>query len=459
MKYVTRNFKSLFIFISFFVSTFSYPVLYSEHQSYDQLLQASATHLKKQNLDDALYYLKKAIAVRPEGNQSIRDCAVILFQLGNEFFDHKQPKKAIEAFKTILIMAGNFAAVYHNIAFTLAEKCGRYRESIEWYRTALEHDPNNVATHFCLALSLLAVGKLHEGFEEYEWRWLRDKKSPRNFTWPLDKLWNGIENVQGKRILLRVEQGLGDTLQFIRYAQLLKHDGAIVIAEVQRPLIDILALCDYIDELIVIGSPIPAFDLQIPMLNLPSVYKTTLETVPAHIPYLFADKNLVAFWKKQLTHNTNFKIGICWHGDLAHSTDKFMPLNMFAQLADIPGISIYSLQRFNGLDQLKTLENKQIIRSFDDTFDKNQGRFMDTAAVIKNLDLVITVDTSIAHLAGGLGVPVWVVLPFPAEWRWLEDRDDNPWYPTARIFRRKEIDTWQSVMDKIYNELRIILSH
>ncbi len=428
------------------------------NESYTDFLHASLIHLEKRNLDEALLCITKALDQKPETVEDKHACVKTLFQIGNHFFDRKEPEKALCAFKKILTISDKFAAVHHNIGFTLAERYGNYQESIEWYRKALALDPHNIATHFCLALSLLAVGNLPEGFLEYEWRWLRGKKSPRQFSWPLEKLWNGTISINNKRVLIRSEQGLGDVLQFIRYAQLLKNDGATVIAELPRPLVPLALLCPYIDHVIILGSPLPAFDFQLPFINLPLAYRTTLQTVPVPIPYLYADKNLTELWRTFLANDPNFKIGICWHGDITHSPDKFMPLSYFARLTTIPHVSIYSLQQVTGLDQLTNTNNTFVIQ-FNDTFDKTHGRFMDTAAVMKNLDLVITVDTSIAHLAGGLGVPVWVLLPAPAEWRWLTNRNDSVWYPTMRLFRQKKSGNWTEVIDTVCNELITLRSH
>ena len=191
------------------------------------------------------------------------------------------------------------------------------------------------------------------------------------------------------------------------------------------------------------------------MLNLPLIFKTTLETIPAQMPYLFADQKLVELWHERLTNDRNLKVGVCWRGDAAHGDHKFMPFPYFEQLANIPGITVYSLQKNEPTSSLKPADKAQgtRIQQFDSDFDGTHGRFMDTVAVMKNLDLIITVDTSIAHLAGGLGVPTWVVLPFPAEWRWLTHGDTTPWYKSMRLFRQKKYGNWDDVFDQIIQEL------
>jgi ADP-heptose:LPS heptosyltransferase len=196
------------------------------------------------------------------------------------------------------------------------------------------------------------------------------------------------------------------------------------------------------------------------MLNLPLAFKTSLETIPANIPYLYADEKLVTQWREKLSHDRTIKIGICWRGDAAHGAHKFMPIEYFKKLVAIPGITLYSLQKNDPASSLKPAnqaDNSAIVQ-FPDEFDTTNGRFMDTAAVMKNLDLIITVDTSIAHLAGGLGVPTWLVLPFPAEWRWLENRSDSPYYPSMRIFRQKKFGDWNDVYDQVVTALQDLLS-
>ena len=205
------------------------------------------------------------------------------------------------------------------------------------------------------------------------------------------------------------------------------------------------------------------FDTHAALLTLPLILNTQEETIPAMNPYLFADETLVALWKEKLKDDKNFKIGICWQGNPNYNThflrlviaSKFIRSSTFAPIGAISGVSIYSLQKDPADNVDESLPEGFIVHTFDGNFDKDHGRFMDTAAVMKNLDLVITVDTSIAHLAGGLGVPVWVMLPKPADWRWLLDRTDSPWYPTMRLFRQTVTGNWTTVIDEICEALKL----
>ena len=202
------------------------------------------------------------------------------------------------------------------------------------------------------------------------------------------------------------------------------------------------------------------FDYQIPLLNIPGVIKTNLKTIPAEIPYLKADPQLVNFWKNKLAHDKKFRIGLCWHVDPEHELDKSpwairsFPAHLFVPLNTAGNVSFYSLQKINGEEQLKNLPDSFSIHTFGYNFDEKHGRFMDSAAVIMNLDLIITVDTSIAHLAAAMGKKVWMILPYSPDCRWYDDRSDTPWYPTMRLFRQPKPYDWESVSKELTNALK-----
>jgi len=421
-------------------------------KNFDAHLGVAQLYYDEGNLEKAATHFDRAVTLRPKTDRSDALLANSILQLGNNLFNQGKGEKAVAAFKKILTINDNYAAVHHNIAFTLSERLGKFKQSLSYYKRALALKPNNAETHFCFSVACLATGNFKQGWQEYTYRWQRPERAPRKSI-SLDSWWEG-QDISGKTILIRCEQGLGDTLHFIRYAQLLKNRGAVVIAEVQKPLIKLLSLYPYLDQLVAMGNQMPPYDYQIPLLNLPAVFKTTITTIPAQIPYLNADQTLEQQWSKTLQQDTSFKVGICWHGAATHGQVKFMPLNKLAQLTSINGTSFYSLQQLTGLDQLKTLPNRSALHEFGPTFDKTHGSFMDTAAVMKNLDLVITADTSIAHLAGALGIQTWVILPFPAEWRWLINRADSPWYPTVRLFRQKKANKWQPVLEELASALQ-----
>ena len=271
-----------------------------------------------------------------------------------------------------------------------------------------------------------------------------------------------------KILFIWAEQGLGDTFEFIRFARVAKEifNAQRVIVAVQRPLVDIISQCPYIDQVITTHEYPRQFDYHIPLLSMPHVTNIRLDDVPADIPYLYADPKLEAEWKEILADDPNFKIGICWQGNLNYSTQflrmavkaKSMPITNFLPIMSLPGVSVYSLQQMTGTDQLKDLPEDALFNVFGDDFDSTCGRFMDTAAVMKNLDLVITIDTSVCHLAAGLGVPTWNLLPNPPDWRWMLDCDDTPWYNNMRLFRQPSPDDWDSVIKRVVEELKAALA-
>ncbi len=240
---------------------------------------------------------------------------------------------------------------------------------------------------------------------------------------------------------------MGDAIQFIRYASRVKQAGARVLAECQKPLVRLLSGCRGVDELIGRGEDLPPFDVHAPLLNLPGIFRTSLETIPADVPYVFADQELVEHRRQELGGIAAFKIGIAWRGSSTHKNDRArsIPLSCFEPLAGLPGIHLVSLQKGAGAEELQEARGHFPVTELGSRLED----FLDTAAVLKNLDLLIACDTAVAHLAGALGVPVWVALPFVPDWRWLLDRDDSPWYPTMRLFRQKKLGDWAGVFEPI----------
>lgn len=395
--------------------------------------------------DAAIKHLQTSISLNPSN-------IVTLFELATTYHMVENTQACLALYEKILELApGNISALY-NYGFTL-KKLGNIKEAMTIYDQVLVKDPNYAQAHFSRSLANLTLGNFGPGWEEYESRWRAYNENPQKYDSPL---YEG-ENPAGQTILIYSEQGLGDTFQFIRYGKLLHDQGARVIAIVQRPLKTLLSLLPYLDIVITNGDQVPRHDAHIALMSLPRVCKTLLDSVPHEVPYLYADKALDAFWHKKLSQDTRFKIGICWQGNAHYRTQflrqavaaKSMQLQDFMPLASLEGIALYNIQKINGMEQVLVLEKQLPMVSFDESFDRDHGRFMDTAAVIKNLDLVITIDTSIAHLAGGLGVPTWVLLPYPADWRWMLDSADTPWYPTMRLFRQQKTGDWASVIHTI----------
>ncbi|MDZ4151643.1 hypothetical protein, partial [Methylicorpusculum sp.] len=333
----------------------------------------------------------------------------------------------------------------------------KHEQALMYYKKALSLNPSHEETRLGFSKALLACGDFNLGWWEFEYRMDYSQEFHQYLKYPnLD-----LKNLKGKKILLLAEWGLGDTLHFIRYAKKLKDLGATVYLQTFGPLIKLLSACPYLDSVTKQGDPLPKADIRIPLLSLPLVFKTTLETIPAEIPYIYAQPDLVEEWHKKICVDNTFKIGICWHAKPIFLeehlyTRRSVPLSIFSPLTTLSGTSFYSLQKTFGTEELNTTTTH--IHNFGTELDEAHGPFMDTAAIIKNLDLVISADTSIVHLAGSLGKPVWVLLPYSAEWRWLHERADSPWYPgTMRLFRQPKPGDWESVINDIVSSLKILL--
>lgn len=416
---------------------------------FDLVFRAASLYKHFDKFNEAIEFYRKAVDLNPKHINAILELANILNMV-------EETDEALKLYQRILEINPKIYEALYNFGFTL-KKQGHIKEAMEIYHKILEMKPHYAQPHFSLSLSYLTLGDFEQGWKEYEWRWAAYNETPRKYKQPQ---FDGTD-IAGKTILLYAEQGLGDTLQFIRYAKLIKDQGGKVIFDTQKPLKQILSLCPYIDKVIAHGDTMPEFDYHVALMSLPLIFKTTLHTVPHQIPYIYADQNLVEYWREKLSHDKNFKIGLCWQGNAGYSTQflrkavaaKSFHVKEFEPLCKIKGISLYSLQKMNGHEQLKDSTNQLNIHDFGSELDEQHGRFMDTAAIIKNLDLVITIDTSISHFAASLGAPVWILLPHPADWRWMLNRTDTPWYPNARLFRQTKAGDWKSLMEEIVEAL------
>jgi hypothetical protein len=304
-----------------------------------------------------------------------------------------------------------------------------------------------------MSFPFLLRGDFKEGLEKYEWRWRGEDLERRDFAQPQ---WRG-EDIAGRTILLHADRGLGDTIQFCRYASLVAARGGDVVLEVPHALRRLLSSLQGLHRLVTSGDPVPVFDLHCPLMSLPLAFGTTIDTIPGQAPYLAAEADLCAFWRDRLPP-ADFRVGITWQGNPVHKNDqnRSLPLKQFAPLAAIPGVSLISLQKDHGLDQLNDLPDGMCVHRLGVGYD--EGGFQDTAALIMALDLIVTVDSSVAHLAGALGRPAWIALPFIPDWRWMLDRADSPWYPTVRLFRQRKRGDWNDVFAGMAAELADRLS-
>ena len=382
-----------------------------------------------------------------------------LFHIGCLAIQIGQVDKAISAFSAILAKNPDNYHVLYNIAYCL-KIAGRMDQAIDTYKKVLTKNPTYHTALFGLGMTYIQQGDFTNGWHFHEFELKKEGKNSDLLRYLLK-----TNTLAGKKIMLRQEGGLGDTLMFIRYAYTLKQLGARTIVIIQKALEPLLKLCPAIDELHVSPlSKMPACDEAATLMSLPAIFNTHPDTMSPIIPYLKADPTLIDYWREKLKHDTNFKVGICWQANVFNDSSRpkvarrGIPLRLFKTLAQIPGITLYSLQQHDGVTEIAAFIRDNPLIVFDQSFDNEHGNFMDTAAVMHALDLVISVDTVMAHLAGALNRPVWLLLPFAADWRWIIGRTDSPWYPSMTIFKQTVPLQWDSVMTDVESKLRTLMS-
>jgi tetratricopeptide (TPR) repeat protein len=397
---------------------------------------------KLERFDEAIGALQTAVDLKPQMKQAVDSLGAALVEGG-------RIDAALEHYRRAVAARPEDPDIWYGLGSAYL-KTGDVSAALEHYDRALAVQPEHAAAgHNRLALRLLQ-GKLLEAFPEYESRFRSQDAALARWPW---KRWNG-EPLAGRTLVLSPEPGFGDTLQFVRYAPAIQEQGARVVMvcnETQKP---ILARTPGIDALITPETAIEA-DYFVPLISLPHRMQTALETIPADIPYVFAEPGLVAAWQRRLAPCDGFKVGIVWQGNPLFPGDRqrSIPLARFAPLASVPGVRLVNLQKGPGLEQLSAVGAAWSVLDFGAEVDAAAGAFMDTAAIMKNLDLVISSDTGAAHLAGALGVPVWVALQRVPDWRWLLEREDSPWYPTMRLFRQTRPGDWAAVFERMAGEL------
>jgi hypothetical protein len=321
------------------------------------------------------------------------------------------------------------------------EEDGDLQEALASWERVLQLDAGWIKGRWARSLTLLKMGRLLEGWASYEYRLqIPELIPPRDFNAPC---WTG-KPFQQQTLLITAEQGLGDTIQFIRYAPLVKARGGIVIVECQTPLADLLKSCPSIDQIVASGQPLPHYDWHVSLMSLPRIFQTTLETIPSEVPYL---RPLHPVQRKP---GKTLQVGLVWAGSPKHQRDRTRSCRFkeLLPLFETEGIQWVSLQKEIPLSDRAPVDVSEHLKqvSLDD--------FAATAEQALNLDLVISVDTSVAHLAGALNVPVWILLARASDWRWLLDRDDSPWYPSARLFRQRQAGDWNEVIRQVREELK-----
>jgi tetratricopeptide (TPR) repeat protein len=389
--------------------------------------------------EEALRLIDEAISISPGMPDLLNIKGVALKDLDR--FD-----EALACFDRAIAINPRFAAAHTNRG-TCLEGMARYGEALANYQSALSIDPDEPETHWNLAVNRLRLGDLLRGWIESEWRW----KSPslnlgdRRFDKPL---WLGAEPIAGKVILLHNEQGLGDALQFCRYVPLLRDRGAEIILEIERPIKELLSRWPGISRCLARGDQLPTFDFHCPLTSLPLAFSTTLDTIPSEVPYLPQASEEAG---PQLGPSKRPRIGLVWSGNPNHTNDRYRSLPFGKVLPLLDGVDA----QFVSLQKNARAEDEELLRQRNDVLDLGPELrdFCATAAVVQQLDLIISVDTSVAHLAGGLGRPLWILLPYIPDWRWLLDRDDSPWYPTARLFRQTATRDWTEVVERVREAL------
>jgi tetratricopeptide (TPR) repeat protein len=403
-----------------------------------------AVALHAQGLHDAaMASWRQAIRIRP-------DYVEAHFNLGSALYNLGRLDEAAASLEQALLRRPRYAEAHNNLGNVLRDQ-GRVSQAVAHYRQAVDSEPDFADAHNNLALAWLLSGNWELGWPEHEWRWKTEGFSPPHFHQPP---WDGT-SLGGRTILLHAEQGFGDTLQFVRFAQMTKQRGGTVLLNCQPALVPLLTSCPGIDRLIAQGDPLPDFDVHAPLMSLPGILATPMAAVSFRIPYLFADPGLIDRWQPEFQQPNTVKIGIAWQGnpDYRRDRQRSIPLAQFAPLARVAGTRLFSLQRGLGAEQLSALAEHVPVTVVSGNLDEASGAFMDTAAIMRNLDLIVTSDSAIAHLAGGLGIPVWLALPFAPDWRWLLQREDSPWYPTMRLFRQPEPGNWPAVFERMAVEL------
>jgi len=384
---------------------------------------------------EALASLDRALILKP-------DFAAAHYNRGNALFALDRYDEALRSFDRTLALDPTHVDAHYNRGNTLRE-LRRHGEALASYRHALALAPDRADIHVNEALTLLRMGNLREGFAAYEWR-LRGAPQPLPAPG-----WRGAPDIAGKTIFLQAEQGFGDTLQFIRYAPLLAARGARVMAVLPAPLKPLVATMADVTALTA-GDPSPEFDFHCPLMSLPLAFGTELATIPANVPYLHARPDRIDFWRHRLPA-TGRRIGVAWAGSAGFAGDRqrSMAFSALAPLLGTAGVAWVGLQREVPAGDLTTLGAAgNFVNIGPDLRD-----FADTAAVVAQLDLIIAVDTALVHLAGALAKPVWVMLPYSPDFRWMLDRVDSPWYPTARLFRQPTPGDWASVITRVAEEI------
>jgi tetratricopeptide (TPR) repeat protein len=426
--------------------------------SYDRAMALAPNHVEGlysrglaldalRQFEEAVASYDRALALRPDHVAALNNRGIALDEL-------QRHEEAVASYVEALALQPDYVEALNNRGTALIE-LQRFDDALASYDAALAIAPDYRECRWNRALLLLRLGSFALGWQEFEWRRQRSNWVARDLPGPE---WDG-QAPAGKRLFVYTEHGLGDTLQFARHASLVAAAGAHVTLEAQRSLRQLLGSLAGV-TVIAKGETAPAFDCHLPLMSFPRVLGTTTTTVPAAGAYLTADPARTAAWAQRLPRGS-FNIGISWQGNPDAEVfyqGRSVPLRRFAPLAAIPGVTLVSLQKNEGTDQLADLPPGMTVMTLGDDFDAGPNAFLDTAAVMTNLDLVISIDTATAHLAGALGRPVWLLLKRVPDWRWMTDGETTPWYPSARLFRQSRPADWDGVIARVASELSRLIN-
>ena len=417
---------------------------------YAEALNGIGTTLRElQRLDASLECHNKAIAIKPDYAEAHNNRGITLRDLN-------QMEESLSSFDRAIALKPDYADAYSNRGNTLRD-LNRLKESLASYDTAIALKPDDANPHWNKSLASLLIGDFASGWRCYEWRKFKDDPTGnREYAQPL---WGAGESASGKRVLIHWEQGLGDTIQFCRYIPLLAQAGAKVLFAPQKPLRHLMRSLSPSIEIVDENAPTLNFDLHCPLLSLPLAFNTDRASIPNKTPYLSVDTGLIQRWRRRIGDH-GFRIGICWQGGTTKiDAGRSFPLTVFGSISRIPDVRLLNLHKGIGESQLQSLPEGMKVETLGGDFDAGPDAFLDSAAVMKCCDLVITSDTAIAHLAGALAVPVWVALKYVPDWRWMLERSDSPWYPSARLFRQRSRDDWTGVLSDIGKELGVLTTN
>jgi len=391
--------------------------------------------------EEACMSYRQALAFMPDFVDAHINLGVTLQEL-------QLPEDALACYDHAIAINTDSESAYFNRAVAL-QQLNRVDESLDNYQQALARNPTHIDANWGKATLKLLMGDYLEGWQLYEWRWQKNPAIRKARQYP-QPLWLGEQSLQGKSLYVYPEQGLGDFIQFSRYVVLAEQLGAIVILEVPSALLSLITTLTQRAVLIEMGQAVPEFDYHCPIMSLPLAFKTTLATIPDRVPYLTVHRSQTVEWLRRLGESAQLKVGLVWSGSKAHKSDHYRSFNAktLLPLLQLP-VEFHCLQKEIREEDAAFIANIPNLK----THYMDINDFADTAALIEIMDVILTVDTSVAHLAGALAKQVWILLPYAPDYRWMLGRNDTPWYSTATLFRQPAIGDWDSVVIEVQSHL------